>query len=74
MAHYNQNDKIDSALWTKNDQVELEKDPINITYGILDHIFKVLDEEDISSKQIIPSLATLSIKTWKCYYEHQKTT
>ena len=63
MAHYNQNDKIDSALWTKNDQVELEKDPINITYGILDHIFKVLDEEDISSKQIIPSLATLSIKT-----------
>ena len=62
MAHYNQNDKIDSALWTKNDQVELEKDPINITYGILDHIFKVLDEEDISSKQIIPTLATLSIK------------
>ena len=62
MAHYNQNDKIDFALWTKNDQVELEKDPINITYGILDHIFKVLDEEDISSKQIIPTLATLSIK------------
>ena len=59
MVHYNRNNKIDSTLRTRNHQVELEKDPINITYGILDQIFKVLDEEDISGKQIIPCLATL---------------
>ena len=59
MAHYNQN-KIVSSLRTRNRQVELEKDRINITYGVLDQIFRVLDEEDISAKQIIPCLATLS--------------
>ena len=63
MAHYNQNNKIVSALRTRDHQIELEKDPINITYGILDLIFKVLDEEDISGKQIISCLATLSKKS-----------
>ena len=63
MTHHNQNNKIDSALRTRNHQVELEKDPINITYGILDQIFKVLDEEDISAKQIILCLATMSKKS-----------
>ena len=43
-------------------QVELKEDPINITSGLLDQIFKVLDEADISAKQIIPCLATLSKK------------
>ena len=63
MVHYNRNNKIDSTLRTRNHQVELEKDPINITYGILDQIFKVLDEEDISAKQIIPCFATMPKKS-----------
>ena len=58
MADYNQNKNIASALRTRNHQVELEEDPINIIYGILDQIFKVLDEEDISAKQIIPWLTS----------------
>ena len=62
MVHYNQNNKIVSALRTRNDQVELEKEPINITYGILDQTFKVLDEQDISARQIILCLTTLSKK------------
>ena len=63
MPHYNQNTKIVSALRTRNHQVELKEDPINITYGLLDQIFKVLDEENISTNQIIPCLATLSKKS-----------
>ena len=63
MAHCNQNTKIVSALRTSNRQVELKEDPINITYALLDQIFKVLDEENISTNQIIPSLATLSKKS-----------
>ena len=63
MAHYNQNNKTDSALRTRNHQVELEKDLIGITYGILDQIFKLLDEEDISANQIISCLTTLSGKS-----------
>ena len=35
----------------------------NITYGILDQIFNVLDEEEVSAKQIIPCLDTLSKKS-----------
>ena len=62
IAHYDQNNKILSALRTRNHQVELQKDHINITYGILDQIFKALDEADILAKQIIPCLATLSKK------------
>ena len=60
MVDYNQNKKIVSTLRTGNHHVELEEDPINITYGILD---EVLDEEEMSTKQIIPSLATLSKKS-----------
>ena len=63
MAHYNQNTKIVSAVWTRNHQVELKEEPINITYGLLDQIFKVLDEENVSTNQIIPCLATLSKKS-----------
>ena len=61
MARFNQNNKIDSVLRTRNHQVESEKDPINITY-FFDQIFKVLDEENISAKQIITCFATLSKK------------
>ena len=61
------------SLISKNHQAELEKDPINIRYGLLEHMFKVLDEEDILAKQIIPCLANLS-KKCKFYCEHcQKT-
>ena len=63
MDHYNQNTKIVSALETRNHQVELKEDPINITYGLLNQIFKVLDGEDISAKQIILCLATLPKKS-----------
>ena len=61
-THYNQNNNIDSALMTRNHQVELEKDAINITW-YFGNIFKILDEEDISAKQIYPCLATLSKKS-----------
>ena len=44
MAHYNQNNKIDSTLITRSHQVDLEKNFIFITYGILEQIFKVLGE------------------------------
>ena len=59
MVHYNKKNKIVSAWRTRNHQFEFEQDSINFAYGILDQIFKVLDEEDISVKQIIPCLATL---------------
>ena len=74
MAHYNQNTEIVSALRTRNHQVELEEDPINIPYGTLDQIFNVLDEEDISVKKIIPCLAIPSKKKLKCYCKHLKKT
>ena len=48
MADYSQNKNIVYALRTRNHQV---KDSINITYGILDQMFKVLHEEDISVKK-----------------------
>ena len=63
MAHYNQNTNIVSALRTRNHQVELKEDPLSTTHGLLDQIFKVLDEENISTNQIIPCLATLSKKS-----------
>ena len=65
MAHYNQNTMIVSALRTRNHQVELKEDPINITYGLLDQSFKVLDEEDISTKQIIQCAWLLYLKKMK---------
>ena len=63
MAHYNQNTKVVSALRASNHQFELKEDSINIIYGLLDQISKVLDEVDISAMQIIPCLATLSKKS-----------
>ena len=60
MAHYNHNKKTVSSLKPRNHQIELEEDPINVIYGILDQIFRALDEEKISAKQLIPCLATLS--------------
>ena len=59
MAHYNQNNERESAVRTRNHQAELEKDPINITYGILGQIFKVLDKEDISQQHCKKSRASL---------------
>ena len=63
MVHHNKKNKIVSAWRTRNHQFELEQDSISFAYGILDQIFKVLDEEDISVKQIIPCLASLSKKS-----------
>ena len=53
MVDYSQNKNIVYALKTRKHQV---KDSINITYDIVDQIFEVLDEEDISVKQVIPCL------------------
>ena len=65
MAHFNQNKTINtvivSALRSQQVQVELE-DSINITYGVLDTIFKMLDTEKVPVTQIIPCLAILSKK------------
>ena len=65
MAHFNQNKTINtvivSALRSQQVQVELE-DSINITYGVLDTIFKMLDTEKLPVTQIIPCLAILSKK------------
>ena len=65
MAHFKQNKTIntliDSALRVQEVQVELE-DSINITYGVLDTIFKMLDTEKVPVTQIIPCLAILSKK------------
>ena len=36
-THYNQNNNIDSALMTRNHQIELEKDAINITWYFGQH-------------------------------------
>ena len=62
MAHFKQNKTIntliDSALRVQEVQVELE-DSINITYGVLDTIFKMLDTETVPATQIIPCLAIL---------------
>ena len=60
MVHYNHSKKTVSSLKTRNHQIELEEDPINVIYGILDQIFRALDEEKISAKQLILCLATLS--------------
>ena len=42
---------VEHPVWFKESQnltqVELKEDPINTTYGLLDQIFKVLDEENI---------------------------
>ena len=54
MADYSKNKNIFYILKTRNDQVN---DSIDITYGMLDQVFKASDEEDISVKQIIPCLA-----------------
>ena len=63
MSDYNLNKNLVSALGTRTHQAELVEDSIDIMYGFLDQTFKVLDEEDILVKQIIPCLATLSKKT-----------
>ena len=76
MAHLYQNKTINtlivSALRSQQVQVELD-DSINITYGILDNIFQILDTENVSNivtqcyvkniTQIIPCLAILLKKS-----------
>ena len=62
MTHFKQNKTINtlivSALRIQEVQVKLE-DSINITYGVLDTIFKMLDTEKVPATQIIPCLAIL---------------
>ena len=58
------NTLIVSALRSQQVQVELE-DSINITYGILDNIFQILDTENVPVTQITPCLAILLKKKKK---------
>ena len=60
MANFNQNKHtvIISVLRSHQVQVELQN-PINITYGILDNIFQILETENVQVKQIIPCFAIL---------------
>ena len=55
--HFNQNKHINtlvvSVLRGKQAQVDLQNS-INITYGVLDNIFQILDTENVHMKQIIP--------------------
>ena len=65
MAHCNQKKNINMlafSLRTRNRQVELVEDYINITYGILK---QVLNDEDISVMQMIPNV-------WLLYSEKVK--
>ena len=66
MAHFNQNKSINtlivSVLRSQQVQVELQNS-INITYGILDNIFQILDSGNVPVKQIIPCLTILSKKS-----------
>ena len=52
--------------------MELE-DSINITYGVLDTIFKMLDTEKVPATQIIPCLAILLKKQEKSHNFMRKT-
>ena len=65
MTHFNQNNcqiktintQIVSAL--RSQQVQELEDSINITCGILDSIFQILDTENVPVTQIVPCLAIL---------------
>ena len=48
------------------------EDSINITYGILDYSFQILDTEDVSVKQIMPCLAILSQKSKNDIAKHHQ--
>ena len=67
MAYFYQNKTINtlvvSALKSRQVQVGLLEDSINITYGILDNIFQILDTENVPVTQIIPCLAILLKKS-----------
>ena len=65
MVHFNQNKHINALIVPvlRNQQVQVElQNSINITYGILDNIFQILDAENVPVKQIILCLAIISKK------------
>ena len=69
MARSNQNDYENKTITTqivfvlRSHQVQELEDSINITYGILDTIFQILDTENEPVTQIIICLAILSKKS-----------
>ena len=68
MAHLNQNKHINTIIVSvlRGHQVQVElQNFINVTYGILDNIFQILDTENVPMKQIIPCLVILSKKKSK---------
>ena len=50
------------------------EDSINITYGILDSIFQILDTEDVPLQRIMPCLAILSQKSENYIAKHHQNT
>ena len=63
MAHFSQNKTINtlivSPLRSQQVQVELLEDCINISYGILDNIFQILDTENVP--------VTVCTSAWQLY-------
>ena len=65
-AHLHQNKTINtlivSALRSQQVQMKLE-DSKNITYGVLNNIFQILNTQNVSVTQVIPCLNILSKKS-----------
>ena len=68
MAHFSQNKTINtlivSPLRSQQVQVELLEDCINISYGILDNIFQILDTENVP--------VTVSTSAWQLYQKKKR--
>ena len=62
MAHLYQNKNVKTLTVSVFKEMGFE-DSINITYGIFNYIFQMLDTEDVPVKQIMPCLAILSQKS-----------
>ena len=68
MAHFNQNNYQNKTINTlivstsRNQRVQDLEDSINITYGILDSIFQILDTDNVPVTQITPTILGNSIK------------
>ena len=63
MVHFNQNNYENKTINThivstlRSQQVQELENSINITYGLLDNIFRIMDTENVPVMQIIPCLA-----------------
>ena len=75
MAHLHPNKNIKTQIvFVLKEPAGLDgvEDSINITCGILDYSFQILDTEDVSVKQIMPCLAILSQKSENDIAKHHQ--